>query len=98
MRRVEFSEDTHRMVFPLGRREVAVRVRMVVDASGRNTFLGRQLRLKVPDPVFNQYGDTRVYLGASIQLDNLVKAIQGGDEGEAGVVRAKNTKQPMWTF
>jgi hypothetical protein len=49
--------------------------------------------------VFNRLGgDTRVYLGASIQLDNLVKTIQGGSEGEGGVVRAKNTKQPMWTF
>jgi len=50
------------------------------------------------NPLFSQYGDARVYLGASIQLDNLVKAVQGGDKGEAGVVRAKNTKQPMWTF
>ncbi|MCK9897083.1 NAD(P)/FAD-dependent oxidoreductase [Frankia sp. AgB32] len=29
--------------------------RMVVDASGRHTMLGRQLKVKVPDPVFNQY-------------------------------------------
>jgi FADH2 O2-dependent halogenase len=28
---------------------------MVVDASGRQTMLGRQLKTKVPDPVFNQY-------------------------------------------
>lgn len=51
--------------------------------------------------VFNRLGgDTRVYLGASIQLDNLVKAIQGSSEGEAGIVRAKNTtkKPPMFTF
>ncbi|MBX3263043.1 MAG: hypothetical protein KF782_25430 [Labilithrix sp.] len=48
--------------------------------------------------IFNRYADTRVYLGCSIQLDNLVKAIQGGDHGEAGIVRAKNTKQPMWNF
>jgi len=48
--------DTHpRITFTMGRREVGIRVRMVVDASGRSTFLGRQLRLKVPDPVFNQY-------------------------------------------
>ncbi len=50
------------------------------------------------NPIYNPYGDSRVYLGASFQLDNLVKAIQGGDHGEAGVVRAKNTKQPMWNF
>ena len=29
--------------------------RMVIDASGRQTMLGRQLRVKVPDPVFDQY-------------------------------------------
>lgn len=48
--------------------------------------------------IFDRYQDSRVYLGASIQLDNLVKALQGGSEGEAGVVRAKNEKIPMWTF
>jgi FADH2 O2-dependent halogenase len=30
-------------------------VGMVVDASGRQTMLGRQLKTKVPDPVFDQY-------------------------------------------
>ena len=50
------------------------------------------------NPIFNQFGDSRVYLGASFQLDNLVKTLQGGEKGEGGVVRAKNTKQPMWTF
>lgn len=50
------------------------------------------------NPFFDVYTDTRAYLGASIQLDNLVKTLQGGSEGEAGIVRAKNTKQPMWNF
>lgn len=48
--------------------------------------------------IFDRYQDTRVYLGASVQLDNLVKELQGGNEGEAGIVRAKNHKVPMWTF
>jgi hypothetical protein len=49
--------------------------------------------------VFSRYQDTRIYLGASIQLDNLVKSVQGVNDGaEAGIPRAKNTKQPMWTF
>jgi hypothetical protein len=48
--------------------------------------------------VFDRYQDTRVYLGASIQLDNLVKELQGGNQGEGGIIRAKNTKTPMWTF
>jgi FADH2 O2-dependent halogenase len=55
VKHVDFSEDDPRIVFNLGRRESALRVRMVVDASGRSTLLGRQLKLKVPDRVFNQY-------------------------------------------
>lgn len=55
IRRVELEDTPPRVVFTMGRREVSVPVGMVVDASGRQTFLGRQLRLKVPDPVFNQY-------------------------------------------
>jgi len=32
----------------------SVKVRLVVDASGRTTLLGRKLKLRVRDPVFNQ--------------------------------------------
>jgi flavin-dependent dehydrogenase len=56
--RVQQADPTEahpRITFTMGRRETSLRVRMVVDASGRSTFLGRQFRLKVPDPVFNQY-------------------------------------------
>lgn len=35
--------------------EFDVTARMLVDASGRQTMLGRQLKIKVPDPVFDQY-------------------------------------------
>lgn len=35
--------------------EIDVPARMVVDASGRNTILGNQLRLKKKDPLFDQY-------------------------------------------
>lgn len=48
--------------------------------------------------IFDRYQDTRVYLGFSVQLDNLVKELQGGDKGDGGIVRAKNTKSPMFTF
>lgn len=51
----DMSGTDPRLVFTMGHREVSLRVRMVVDASGRSTFLGRQFRLKVPDQVFNQY-------------------------------------------
>ncbi|HET8658577.1 MAG TPA: NAD(P)/FAD-dependent oxidoreductase [Micromonosporaceae bacterium] len=39
----------------LGPRHLDLTARMVVDASGRHTMLGRQLKVKVPDPVFDQY-------------------------------------------
>ena len=39
----------------MGTRQVEFTANMVVDASGRQTMLGKQLRMKVPDPVFDQY-------------------------------------------
>jgi ABC-type nitrate/sulfonate/bicarbonate transport system ATPase subunit/flavin-dependent dehydrogenase len=36
-------------------RERLLRSRLVIDASGRSTLLGSQLRLKRPDPLFNQF-------------------------------------------
>jgi FADH2 O2-dependent halogenase len=41
--------------FAVGTREVGCKVRIVADASGRRTFLGSRLKLKVKDPVFDQY-------------------------------------------
>jgi 1H-pyrrole-2-carbonyl-[peptidyl-carrier protein] chlorinase len=41
--------------FTMGRREMSCRVRIVADASGRRTFLGNRLKLKVKDSVFDQY-------------------------------------------
>jgi FADH2 O2-dependent halogenase len=39
----------------MGSRQVDFTAKMVIDASGRQTTLGKQLKMKVPDPVFNQY-------------------------------------------
>jgi hypothetical protein len=58
-----------------------------LDASGQRSNL-----------FFDRYQDTRVYLGCSIQLDNLVRTLQGGEEGEGGVVRAKNKRSPIAFF
>jgi 1H-pyrrole-2-carbonyl-[peptidyl-carrier protein] chlorinase len=56
VKRVDFSAgDGVEIRFDLGRHEAAVRVGMVVDASGRQTFLGNQEMLKVPDPLFDQF-------------------------------------------
>lgn len=52
---VDFSSPLPRVKFAMGRKDLDVRVRMVVDASGRRTLLGNQLKLKVMDPVFDQY-------------------------------------------
>lgn len=39
----------------MGSQEVDLPCRMVVDASGRHTLLGRQLKLKQNDPIFDQF-------------------------------------------
>lgn len=39
----------------IGNQDVDLPAKVVVDASGRNTLLGRQLRLKKNDPIFDQY-------------------------------------------
>jgi len=53
--RVDFTTDGPVLHARVGGRPVTVPARMVVDASGRRTLLGSQLRVKVNDPVFNQY-------------------------------------------
>jgi FADH2 O2-dependent halogenase len=53
--KVDFDGEHPQIQAKLGGRSVDIPVRMVVDASGRQTRLGNQLKFKVPDPVFNQY-------------------------------------------
>jgi FADH2 O2-dependent halogenase len=54
--RVDFPEgDYPRIIVSMEEQEVEKRVRLVVDASGRRTQLGTQLKLKIKDPVFNQF-------------------------------------------
>jgi 1H-pyrrole-2-carbonyl-[peptidyl-carrier protein] chlorinase len=52
---VDFSPERPIVKFTMGRKEMGISARMVVDASGRHTLLGNQLKLKVNDPVFDQY-------------------------------------------
>nr|UNQ78284.1 Tryptophan 7-halogenase [Microbispora sp.] len=53
---LDFSDpEGVRVVARMGNRQVDFHTRVVVDASGRQTLLGRQLKLKQADPVFNQY-------------------------------------------
>ncbi|MFF6994950.1 NAD(P)/FAD-dependent oxidoreductase [Streptomyces sp. NPDC008313] len=54
--RVDFSDSDRPVIqAKVGNQPVAVPVRMVIDASGRRTMMGSQLKVKQPDPVFNQY-------------------------------------------
>jgi FADH2 O2-dependent halogenase len=56
VKRVDFSNPDHVAIrFEMGKQEVGVRVGMVVDASGRQTFLGIQEKLKIRDPMFDQF-------------------------------------------
>ncbi len=52
---VDFSGPRPEVRFSMGRRDLGITCRIVVDASGRQTLLGNQLKLKVNDPVFNQF-------------------------------------------
>lgn len=47
--------DLVQLTCRMGPRLVNFSVRMVVDASGRRTMLGKQFKIKESDPVFNQY-------------------------------------------
>jgi 1H-pyrrole-2-carbonyl-[peptidyl-carrier protein] chlorinase len=76
---VELDGDVKRIIFRMDGEESAVRARMVVDASGRGTLLGRQLRLKVPDPVFDQYA-------VHTWFDGLDRQAVGGGEGMADYI------------
>ncbi len=53
----DFASDPGQVILHcrIGPALVKLAARMVVDASGRQTVLGRQFRMRVPDPVFNQY-------------------------------------------
>ncbi|MEO3755185.1 NAD(P)/FAD-dependent oxidoreductase [Streptomyces sp. B6B3] len=53
---VDFADpEAVRLTVRMAAKETDVTARMVVDASGRHTHLGRQLKFKVSDPVFDQY-------------------------------------------
>ena len=76
VRHVAFSGDEDPEIqFRMGRRDLGVRVRLVIDASGRRTLVGSQLKLKVKDPVFDQYA-----------LHTWFEGFDRGDGAEAGYI------------
>jgi flavin-dependent dehydrogenase len=53
---VDFSDpDAVRVAYSNGKGAETITARMVVDASGRRTFLGHKMNLRVRDSVFDQY-------------------------------------------
>ncbi|HEY4035376.1 MAG TPA: NAD(P)/FAD-dependent oxidoreductase [Ktedonobacteraceae bacterium] len=53
---VDFSQqELPQIHFAIGKKNIRTTVRLVVDASGRRTLLGNQLKLRIQDPIFNQY-------------------------------------------
>jgi FADH2 O2-dependent halogenase len=53
--RVDPEDACTRIRFSLGGKEMSATAHMVVDATGRRTLVGNQMRWKVTDPVFDQY-------------------------------------------
>jgi FADH2 O2-dependent halogenase len=53
--KVDFDGEHPVLKATIGGRTTDVSARMVVDATGRRTLLGNQMKVKVNDPVFNQY-------------------------------------------
>ncbi|MGH9496537.1 MAG: NAD(P)/FAD-dependent oxidoreductase [Candidatus Sulfotelmatobacter sp.] len=75
--RVDFSPEHPDVYFMIGNKEMSVNCKMVVDCSGRQTFLGNQLKLKIKDAVFDQYAihswfdgyDRKVFAKRNTNLD-----------------------------
>jgi FADH2 O2-dependent halogenase len=56
VRYVDFTDgELPRVKFNIGRKESELTAQIVVDASGRRTFLGNQLKLRIRDEVFDQF-------------------------------------------
>jgi flavin-dependent dehydrogenase len=52
---VDFEAPDPVVKFFMGRKEMSLTAKIVVDASGRQTLIGNQLGLKVRDPMFDQF-------------------------------------------
>jgi flavin-dependent dehydrogenase len=56
VKKVLFEDDCAKGVrISVAGKEMDIPAKMVIDASGRNTIIGNQLKLKKKDPIFNQY-------------------------------------------
>lgn len=50
------------------------------------------------NPFFDRYQDTRVYLGANVNIDALVEQITTNKKAEPGIIRTKNNHSPIMRF
>lgn len=51
------------------------------------------------NPFWDRYQDTRIYLGANVNVDALVDKMAGGGDDQSGIIRTKNTRRPpMFTY
>ena len=49
------AEDSAAIRYSIGKQEFSTNVRIVVDATGRRSLIGNQLKWRIKDPVFDQY-------------------------------------------
>jgi FADH2 O2-dependent halogenase len=53
---VDFSDPVHAAIkFTMGDQQLSTKVRIVVDATGRRTLVGNQMKWRIKDSVFDQY-------------------------------------------
>jgi flavin-dependent dehydrogenase len=52
---VDVSDDCAAIKYSVGKKDMSTTCCMVVDASGRRTIVGNQLKWRIKDPVFDQY-------------------------------------------
>lgn len=56
VKHVDFSNPEYAAVhYQMGRQECHTKVRIVIDASGRKTLVGKQMKWRIRDQVFDQY-------------------------------------------
>jgi len=52
---MEADPDYTAVKYKIGRKEMSTSCRIIVDASGRKTIMGNQMKWRIQDPVFDQY-------------------------------------------
>ncbi|MDP9342533.1 MAG: tryptophan 7-halogenase [Actinomycetota bacterium] len=80
VKHADFSDpDVVRLTYGMGNRDAETTVRMLVDATGRKTLIGNQMKWRIKDDVFNQYaihswfgGYDRMNLAADAEMRNYI--------------------------